>query len=166
MNITKMKDIHWYITTKSCADTINRLHSREPVRDGAQDRAEAPAGGLCAHASWPLISLAQANQQRGSLYKMCGTTGIAIFKKCTVQRGSLYKILEKTSQKEPYPGHPRKSWNPNEKCAVQLKSYWKMCGTTGNILKYVRYSWNPIEKMCGTTEILLNNEKCAVQLKS
>ena len=29
-----------------------RLHGREPVRGGAHDRAEAPAGGLCAHASW------------------------------------------------------------------------------------------------------------------
>jgi len=29
-----------------------RLHGREPVRGGAHDRAEAHAGGLCAHASW------------------------------------------------------------------------------------------------------------------
>ena len=31
---------------------INGQHGREPITNGAHDRAEAPAGGLCAHASW------------------------------------------------------------------------------------------------------------------
>ena len=33
-----------------CWQQINRPHGSEPLRDGAHDRAEAPAGGLRAHA--------------------------------------------------------------------------------------------------------------------
>ena len=72
-----------------------RQHGREPVRERAHDRAEAPAEGLSRIASWALSSLVQSNQQPIALSellfnwisnekcaaqldlvrKMCGTSG-------------------------------------------------------------------------------------------
>ena len=42
---------------------INGQHGREPITYPAHDRAEAPAGGFCAHASGALSSLAQQKQR-------------------------------------------------------------------------------------------------------
>ena len=55
-------------------------------------------------------------------------------------------------------------WNPNEICAVPLKSYTNLCGGTEILNKFVRDHGDPKQicavplksdtNLCGTTEIL------------
>ena len=88
---------------------INGQHGREPVRDGAHDRAEAPAGGLCAHASWAFSSLGQQQQRNTSKWRRIIGNAVYIRRNLWVDIEILWNFVG---------GH----WKPAEICGWTLKS--------------------------------------------
>ena len=83
----------------------------------AHNACEAPAGDLCAHASWALSSPAQSNQPTNN--QNVRDKGNPI-EKCAGQRKSYRKMC---GAKEIILKNVRDKGNPIEKCAGQRKSY-------------------------------------------
>ena len=96
---------------------INRQHALWASKGWAHNACEAPAGDLCAHASWALSSPAQSNQPTNN--QNVRDKGNPI-EKCAGQRKSYRKMC---GAKEILLKNVRDKGNPIEKCAGQRKSY-------------------------------------------